>query len=180
MEQKMSPSKSAIQFGVLFGVIMILQLIISFILNIGAENKTFGLVISALNYFVLPFILIYLGCNNYKKNFNDGYITFGECIKIGMSIALIASLIYGIFYIIFNLIFPEFLPDLINKMRSITIKENPSLTSDQLEMSMSIMKKMMNPYITVPLAIVMNCFIALIHSLIIGAIVKKERPQSFN
>lgn len=178
MEQKTSPSKSALQFGVLFGVIMILQLVISYILNIGAENKTYGLIISVLNYFVLPFIFIYLGCNNYKKNHNNGFIKFGECIKIGMSIALIASLIYGVFYFIFTLIFPEFVPDLMRKMSDITQKENPNLTAEQLEMSMSIMEKMMNPYITIPLAIVMNCFIALIHSLIIGAIVKKENPQS--
>jgi hypothetical protein len=178
MKEKTSPSKSALQFGVLFGVIMILQLVISYVLNIGAENKTYGIIISILNYLILPFLFIYLGCDNYKKNYNHGFIKFGECVKIGMSIAFVASLIYGVFYILFNLIFPEFLPDLIRKMTSMTQKDNPNLTSDQLEMSVSIMKKMMNPYITVPLAIVMNCFIALIHSSIIGAIIKRDRPQS--
>lgn len=178
MKEKTSPSKSALQFGVLFGVIMILQLVISYVLNIGAENKTYGIIISILNYLILPLLFIYLGCDNYKKNYNNGFIKFGECVKIGMSIALVASLIYGVFYILFNLIFPEFLPDLIRKMTSMTQKENPNLTSEQLEMSMSVMKKMMNPYITVPLAIVMNCFIALIHSSIIGAIIKRDRPQS--
>jgi hypothetical protein len=78
------------------------------------------------------------------------------------------------------MIFPDFLPDLMNKMSAITAKENPNLSKEQLELSLSIMKKMMNPYITAPLAVVMNCFIALIHSLIIGAIIKNERPQEYN
>lgn len=176
MEQKTSPAKSSIQFGILFGVFMILELVISYVLNIGAENKSFGIVINLLNYLAFPFMFIFLACNNYKKNFNDGFISFGECIKIGLSIALLASILYGVFYIVFNMIFPEFLPSLIDKIRAISIKENPNLTQEQLDMSMSIVKKVMNPYITVPLAIVINCFVALIHSLIIGAFVKNERP----
>ncbi|MFM2213241.1 MAG: hypothetical protein RL427_504 [Bacteroidota bacterium] len=180
MEQKSSTAKASIQFGILFGVIMILELVISYVLNIGAENKAYGIVISILNYFILPFVFIFWGCHNYKKNINNGYITFGESIKTGMSIAFLASLLYGVFYIIFTMIFPDFLPDLMNKMAAITAKENPTMSKEQLEMSLSIMKKMMNPYITAPLAVVMNCFIALIHSLIIGAIIKNERPQEYN
>ena len=179
MEQKTSPAKSSIQFGILFGVFMILELVISYVLSIGAENKTYGISINVLNYLVLPFIFIFLGCSNYKKNFNEGYISLGESIKIGLSIALIATVLYGVFYIIFNMIFPEFIPDLIAKIKSVSIKENPNLTQEQLDMSMSIVKKVMNPYITVPLAIAINCFLALIHSLIIGAIIKNERP-TFN
>jgi FlaA1/EpsC-like NDP-sugar epimerase len=178
MEKTISPSKSALQVGVLFGIIMISELVISFVLNIGTENKTYGTIISLLNYLILPFTFIFVACNNYKKNINNGFISFGECIKIGMSVAFIASLLYGIFYIVFTMIFPEFIPDLIDKITAVTVKENPNMTQEQLDMSLSIVKKMMDPYITAPLAIVMNCFISLIHSLIIGAIVKNERPIS--
>jgi hypothetical protein len=79
---------------------------------------------------------------------------------------------------VFTLIFPEFVPELIEKIMSITIKERPSITKEELDMSLSIMQKMMNPYVTIPLSIVMNCFIYLIHSLIVGAIVKKDANQS--
>lgn len=179
METKTSPGKSSIQFGILFGVIMILELVISYVLNIGTENKAFGVVLNLLNYLVFPFIFIYLGCNNYKTKLNDGFISFGDCIKIGLSIAFIASFLYGVFYIVFNMIFPEFLPDMIEKIKDITQKENPNLTQEQLDMSMAIVQKVMNPYITAPLGIAINCFVALLHSLVIGAIVKKERPATF-
>ena len=179
MEQKTSPAKSSVQFGILFGVIMILELVISFLLNIGADNKSFGIVINLLNYLILPFTFIFLACNHYKKNINNGFVNFSECINIGLSVAFLASLLYGVFYIVFNMIFPEFLTDLIAKITTITIKENPNMTQEQLDMSMSIVKKVMNPYIAAPLAIAMNCFIALLHSLVIGAIVKKDRLNSY-
>jgi len=180
MEKKTTVAKSAIQFGILFGAIMILEFIVGYVLNIDPQtNKTYGIVINLANFIVLPFAFIFIGYNHYKKNINNGFISFGECIKTGMAIAFIASFIYGVFYIVFNIFVPEFIPELVEKITRITIKEKPELTSEQLEMSISIMKKFMSPYITAPIAIVMNCFIALIHSLIIGAIVKKDLNQSF-
>ena len=67
METKISPSKSAMQYGVVFGVIMILQLVISYVFSIDATtNKTYGIVINFLNFLVLPILFIYLGCVNYR------------------------------------------------------------------------------------------------------------------
>ena len=85
MEQKTSPAKSSFQFGVLFGAIMILQLVISYVLNIGTENKTYSIIVNTLNFLILPFTFIYLACNNYKNNLNKGFISLGECIKIGIT-----------------------------------------------------------------------------------------------
>jgi hypothetical protein len=180
MDKTTSPSKSAIQYGVLFGIAMILELVISYVLKLGAENKSYGIIISFLNYLVLPAVFTYLAVTNYKKNHNEGFLSLGESIKIGMTVALIGSILYGVFYFIFTMIFPEFIPEVLEQTRSITIQQNPNMTDDQLDMTMSIMKKMMNPYIMVPVTIVIYCFVYLIHSLIIGAVTKRERPQSFN
>jgi hypothetical protein len=59
------------------------------------------------------------------------------------------------------------------------LKQNPSMTSDQLETGLSMMKKFMNPLIVFPVTIAMYSFFGLIYSLIIGAIVKNAKPQSF-
>jgi hypothetical protein len=45
-------------------------------------------------------------------------------------------------------------------------------------MALSMTEKMMSPFVIVPITIVMYAFIGLIYSLIIGAILKKERPNS--
>ena len=177
MTEATSPSKSAINFGVTFGIIMILQFVIMYVLDINPqESPVIGIIINVVNYLILPFTLIYIAANNYKIKINHGFISMGETIKIGLSVCAIAALLYGIFYLIFNFIFPEFKDELLNKIEEITVKQNPTLTSEQLKMSMKFVKIFMNPYIVVPFTIIMYCVIGLIHSLIVGVIIKKDKP----
>jgi hypothetical protein len=177
MEKTTSPSKSAIQYGVLFGLIMVVEFVISYILNIDpTTNKGFGITLNIINFLVLPITLILLGCNHYKNKINSGFISFGEAIKIGVVICVIGALIYGIFNAIFNVIFPEFTEEILRKTRDVMVQQNPEMPEEQIEMALSWTKKFMSPAIAVPFTVVMYTFIGLIYSLIIGAIVKKERP----
>lgn len=180
MENNVSPAKSGILFGVLFGVIMILEFVIMYIIGMKSlVGTSVGLIVNLANYLILPILFIYIGCNNYKKNINNGFITFSECLKTGVAITFIAGIIYALFNVIFNLIFPDF----INEMASITkeamLQQNPSMTAEQLETGISLMKKFMSPLFVFPVTIAMYSFFGLIYSLIIGAILKNENPQSF-
>ncbi|MEY3500633.1 MAG: hypothetical protein RL308_2302 [Bacteroidota bacterium] len=180
MEQKKSPSKSALQYGVLFGILMILEFVILYVLDIDpVSNPGAGIVINTMNYLVFPVSIITIGCLNYKKKLNEGFISFGECLKIGVTICLIAGLIYGIFSVVFNMIFPEFMEEILKKTKQVMLQQNPSLTTAQLEMAMSMTKKFMSPALMVPVTVAMYSFIGLIYSLIIGAFVKNDNPQSF-
>ncbi len=177
MTKTITPGKSSINFGITFGIIMVLQFVIMYVLNINPqESPAIGVVINILNYLILPFALIYLAANNYKTKINQGFISMGETIKVGLTVCVIASLIYGVFYLIFDFIVPEFKEELLIKIQEITIKQNPTLTSEQLKMSMKFVKIFMNPYIVVPFTIIMYCVIGLIHSLIVGVIIKKNKP----
>jgi hypothetical protein len=179
MEQKMSPSKSALQYGALFGILMVLEFVIVYVMDVDPiSNPTAGIIINTLNYLVFPVGIITIGCMNYKKNLNNGFISFGECLKIGVTICLIAGLIYGIFSAVFNMIFPEFIEELMKKTRQVMLKQNPTMTSAQVEMAISMTKKFMSPAIVIPVTIAMYSFMGLIYSLIIGAFVKNDNPQS--
>jgi hypothetical protein len=177
MTETISPGKSSVNFGVTFGIIMILQFVIMYVLNINPqESPAIGVIVNILNYLILPFALIYFAANNYKTKINQGFISIGETIKVGLTVCAIAALIYGVFYLIFDFIVPEFKEELLLKIQEITVKQNPSLTSEQLKMSMKFVKIFMNPYIVVPFTIIMYCVIGLIHSLIVGVIIKKNKP----
>ncbi|MBP2282871.1 hypothetical protein H4V97_001189 [Flavobacterium sp. CG_23.5] len=180
MENNISPAKSGILYGILFGVVMILEFVIMYIIGMKSlVGTSVGLIVNLANYLILPILFIYIGCNNYKKNINNGFISFSECLKTGVSITFIAGIIYALFNVIFNLIFPDF----INEMASITkeamLQQNSSMTAEQLESGISLMKKFMNPLFVFPVTIAMYSFFGLIYSLIIGAILKNENPQSF-
>ncbi len=179
MEQKTSASKSSFQFGLLFGVLMILEMVVGYTMKIDPQtNKSYGIIISVLNYLIFPLSFIYLGCNNYKIKLNSGFISLGECLKIGVSICVVAGLSFALFSAIFNYFIPEYMEDIYRKMRSVML-ENPKITPEQVDVSLSMIKKFSKPLFSVPLTIVMFAFIGLIYSLIIGAIVKKEANQSF-
>ncbi|TRX39752.1 DUF4199 domain-containing protein [Flavobacterium restrictum] len=179
MENKISPAKSGIMIGVLFGIIMILEFVIMYVIGMKSlVNSSFGIIVNLLNYMVLPILFISLGCGNYKKNINNGFITFGECLKVGIAITFIAAFIYAAFNIIFNLLFPEFINEMVAISKETMIQKNPNMTSKEVEMGIAMMKKFMNPFIVFPVTIAMYSFFGLIYSLIIGAFLKNENPQS--
>jgi len=179
MEKSVSPGKSGLVYGVLFGVIMVLEFVIMYIIGMRSlVGTSAGVIVNIANYLILPLLFIYLGCINYKKNLNNGFITFGECLKVGVSITFIAGLVYGIFNIVFNFIFPDFINEMISISKDAMIKQNPNMASSDMETGLAMMKKFMNPLIVFPVTIAMYSFIGLIYSLIVGAIVKNQNPQS--
>lgn len=179
MENSVKPSKSYLQFGVIYGVIMILIFVLIYALGIDPiKEKTIGLTQSVLSNLILPLLFIYLGCESFKKS-NGGYASFVECLKVGVSIAFVAGLIFAIFNLIFNYVFPEYGADMLKSQRDVMIEQNPNLTGEQVDMGLSIAKKMMSPIFAFPLILVMFSFFGLIYSLIIGLIVKKDNPQGF-
>lgn len=179
MERSVSPGKSGLVYGVLFGVIMVLEFVIMYIIGMRSlVGTSAGVIVNIANYLVLPLIFIYLGCINYKKNLNNGFISYGEALKVGVSITFIAALIYGLFNIAFNFIYPDFINEMISITQDDMIKQNPNITSKEMEMGIEMMKKFMNPLIVLPVTLAMYSFFGLIYSLIVGAIVKNENPQS--
>ena len=180
MENTASPAKSSLIYGLLFGVIMILEFVIGYVMNIDPQtNQGYGIAINVLNFLLLPSVFIYLGCTNYKTKLNSGFITFGECLKIGVTICVIAGLISALFSSVFGMIFPEYFEEMYRKVSRMMMEKNPQMTTEQLDMAISMMKKFSNPAIAIPVSVVMYAFIGLIYSLIIGAIVKKDPNQSF-
>jgi hypothetical protein len=179
MDSNVSPAKSGVLLGVLFGVIMILEFVIMYVIGLKSlVNTSFGTVVNVSNYILLPLLFIYIGCNNYKKNINKGFISLSDCLKVGVGLTVIAALIYGVFNVIFNFIFPEFIDEMIEITKAGMLASTPNITSEQIEMGLSMTRKMMSPYIALPLTLAMYAFFGLIYSLIVGLIVKKDNPQS--
>jgi hypothetical protein len=177
MDKNISPAKSGLLYGVLFGVIMILEFVIMYVIGMKSlVNSSAGLLVNLANYLVLPILFIYLGCNHYKKDINNGFISFSECLKTGVSITFVAALIYAIFNLIFNFIFPDFINEMIEITRDGMLAKNPQMTDKELEMGLGMVKKFMNPFIVFPVTLVMYAFFGLLYSLIIGAIVKNDKP----
>lgn len=176
---KQSPAKAGLFLGLIFGLIMVFETIIGYVMDINpVAYPTYGLVLNFLNFLILPLIFIYLGCTNFRK-LNGGFASFGECLKVGVTICVIAGLVSAVFLVVFNVIFPEYSEELMRKTRDVMLSSNSDMTEEQVEMAIGITRKFMSPFIAVPFTIAVYAFIGLIYSLIIGAIVKKDRNQSY-
>jgi hypothetical protein len=177
--KNITPAKAAVNYGVIFGLLMIVEFIISYALAIDPqENKWVGIVNGLLNSLVFPFIFILLACNYFKKS-TGGYITFGQSLKTGVATAVIAAAVFAVFNIIFNLIFPEFQQEILEKSQSMMVQQNPNMTAEQLKMGIKMAELFSKPYIAFPFTVLWYAFIGLIISLIVGALVKKENPGAF-
>lgn len=181
MKENVSPTKSAVMYGVIFGAIMILEFVLMYVMKPDpVANPWVGISMQLLNYLFFPALFITLACRNFRDNHNGGFISFGQCLKIGVSITVLAAVIYSVFYVVFVLMFPEFINESLEQMKSVQLNQNPNMTDDQLEMTMSMMGKFMQPAWAVPLTILMNAFVGLIISLVVGAIVKRDNPALNN
>jgi hypothetical protein len=179
MDKNISPAKSGTMYGVLFGVIMVLEFVVMYVIGMKSlVNSSAGAIVNIANYLILPILFIYLGCNHYKKDINNGFISFSECLKTGVSITVIAALVYAVFNLIFNFIFPDFMNEMLEITRDTMLTKNPNMTAKELEMGLGMVKKFMNPLIVFPVTIAMYAFFGLLYSLIIGAIVKNDNPKS--
>ncbi|MCC9061526.1 DUF4199 domain-containing protein [Flavobacterium piscisymbiosum] len=179
MEKNTSPAKSSVIYGVLFGVIMVLEFVIMYVIGMKSlVNSSAGSIVNIANYLILPILFIYIGCNNYKKNINNGFISFSECLKIGISITFVAAFVYATFSVIFNFIFPEFINEMIDISKEGMLAKNPQMAAKEMEMGITMIKKFMNPFIVFPVTLVMYSFFGLLYSSLIGAIIKNNNPQS--
>jgi hypothetical protein len=179
MENKVKPNKSHLQFGVFFGLILVFLFVVVYVAQIDViKDRAIGTSVSFLNYLFLPVLFVYLACSHFKKN-NNSFISFVECLKVGVSVVFIGGLIFATFNVIFNLIFPDYIQEILSQTRQVMLQQNPELTSEQVEMALSMTKKFSSPFFATPILLAIFTFLGFIYSLIIGLIVRKENLNGF-
>ncbi len=179
MNENSLPKKqtSHIQFGVLYGVLMILGFVLVYLLKIDSNEKPMiGRFLSVCSYFIFPVVLLFFGIKIAKKN-NSGTISVTECLKIGVSIAFIGAFLFGLFNVIFNLVFPEYLDKILIQTRKIMLEQDPNMKELQIQNGLSMTRKFSSPFLSFPFTILLFSFLGLVYSLIIGLIVRTEKSQ---
>jgi hypothetical protein len=88
---------------------------------------------------VVAFSLIFVGVKNYRDKQNDGTISFGKALKIGLLITLIASTIY---VIVWQIDYYFFIPDFYEKYSAHIIRDMKAqgATLAQIQQQMAVNK----------------------------------------
>jgi len=174
MEDQQKPTnKTALQFGIILGIVSILISVIIYALGMAYDQdwKT-GMI-----GFLAMIIIIFLGIKKYKE-FNGGFLTLGEALKTGITIALIGAIISVIYsYVFMNFIEPDFIANTMAGAEEKMLERNPNLTDEQIEQALSFSRKMMSPGIMSQIGLLWSVFLGFIISLISGLILKKTEDQ---
>jgi ethanolamine transporter EutH len=108
----------SIKFGLIAGAIVTLFMITSTSLAYNKPNIKIGEILGYSGMLV-AFIFVFIGVKSYRDKYCNGFITFGEAFKIGLTITVIASCFYVLTWLIEYYVF---MPDFMDKFIKISIE----------------------------------------------------------
>lgn len=119
-----------------------------------------------------------MAIEQYKKA-NEGFLSIGEAIKVGVVVAVIAGVIGAIYQVIYTTIID---PDYYEKVVEVTMKKMTGITSNFTEEQMEEFQDKMyanKPSIvsSFSTSVIFSAIGGLIISAIVGAVKKKEQPM---
>jgi len=172
MENKTTTSKTIIiNYGLILGGISIFISLIQYAVGDHLEQKKIYGIIS----FLLIIVAIILAVKNFKKN-NEGYLSFGEAVKIGVGLCVVSSIIIITYNLIFmNFIEPDFMNQLLAKQEEMMF--NNGMNEEQIKAAMAMAQKFKGPFISSAFGIIMSAFVGFVISAITGAILKNSREE---
>ena len=168
MEEKTSTARVALKYGVLGSVVI---MVYSTILNVSglAQNK----VLSSLS-FGLMLVAIVLAMKDFKEK-NSGFMTYGE----GLGLGSLTSAVMGLLTSAFTMFYIQFIDNTLlaqglDKVRE--DMESRGMDDAQIDQAMELSQKFMSPGVVFVMGVFGYVVMGFIVSLIIAAIMRKEKP----
>lgn len=131
---------------------------------------------------LVAFSLIFVGIKNYRDKHNDGIISFGKALKIGLLITLVASTIYVVVWMIDNYFF---IPDFYEKYSAHIVAKMKSAGASAAEIQKQIAENQKmgemykNPFFKAMFTYIEILPVGIIVSFV-AALILKRRPKTDN
>lgn len=171
--QTASTKKIGLNYGLILGLISVAFSVIIWVLGYAIERPWWTSVLS----FVIMLLVIVYGLKAFKSG-NSGFMSLGQAIKTGLTIALIAGIISALYtYVFVTVIEPDFVGQILEETERQMYEQNPNITSEQAEMGLSMTEKFTSPWMMAIFTIIGSLFFGFIISLIAGLIMKNNKPE---
>ncbi len=173
MEQNQPKTgKYALNFGVILGVISVVFALMLYSLDMHYQG---GFAVMGVSL-VLTIIFIVIGMMQFKKA-NNGFMSFGQALKIGVGISLVGAVIGVLFnQILVNFIDPETMTKAIEYQREQLIAAG-QLSIEQIDAQMEMGKSFSTPVMQIAFGLLGSLFFGFILSLVPALILKKSNPK---
>ena len=167
----------ALRNGILLGLASVAFTVLLYVTDFLYTDNTLLAIITWLINIAISVVFIVMAVEQYKKA-NEGFLSIGEAIKVGVLVAVIAGVIGAIYQVIYATIID---PDYYDKVVEVAMKKMSAMANFNEEQLEEFQDKMYanKPSIasSFSLSIVFSAIGGLIISAIVGAIKKKERPM---
>ena len=168
----------ALRNGILLGLASVAFTVLLYVTDFLYTDNTLLAIITWLINIAISVVFIVMAVEQYKKA-NEGFLSIGEAIKVGVLVAVIAGVIGAIYQVIYTTVID---PNYYEKVVEVAMKKMSGITSNFTEEQMEEFQNKMyssKPSIasSFSLSIVFSAIGGLIISAIVGAIKKKERPM---
>lgn len=166
-------SKFSLNYGLLLAAISIAFSLILFSSDLHYQQDW---KVSVINVVIMIAVLV-IGIYQFRKA-NDGFLTLGQALKVGVGIALVGAVIGIVYQMIFiNFIEPDFMTKVMEIRKAEMISQNPEMTQEQIDGAVEMMESFSGPGIMVAFALIGSLFFGFIISLISGLILKRSKPD---
>jgi len=168
MEEKTSTARVALKYGVLGAVV---AMVYSTILNVSGLGQNTWLASAS---YIFMIVAIFLGMKEFREK-NQGFISYGE----GLGLGSLLSAVLGVLSAAFNLFYIQFIDNSLLGQGLDRIREDMERQGKddaQIEQALEVTQKFMSPGIMFVSVVFVTLISGFIISLIVAAIVRKEKP----
>ena len=175
MENQADSKSIILNNGLYFGLLMIVASLIPYALGMHLEPIS-GYVNFAV---ILVGIILFpiLGMNKFKSS-GDGFMSWGQGVKIGVGIVIVGTLLGTLYQVLFtSVIEPEFYTQVEEVTRRALV--DAGLTEEQIEMQIEMQGKFQGTPIGYGVGFLFMTFIGFVSSAIIAAVKKKSEEDTY-
>jgi hypothetical protein len=172
MENSSKSSKSImLNFGLYSGLAAILISVLTYALQIHYQPPGWVSIVQI----AIAFALVFMGLKAFRSS-NEGFMSVGEGLKIGMGITIVGSIIAIIYQQIFlNVIEPDFMLNAMEIQKQAWVEAG--LTSEQIKASEEMASKFQTPLMVSAFALLFSLFLGFVISLISAVILKNKKEE---
>ncbi|WP_439130935.1 DUF4199 domain-containing protein [Polaribacter sp.] len=175
MENQADSKGIILNNGLYFGLLLVVASLVPYALGMHLEPTAgyinFGVILLGIILFPI------LGMNKFK-NTNEGFMSWGQGVKIGVGIVLIGTIISTLYQLVFtSVIEPDFYAQVEEVTRLALV--DAGLTEEQIEMQLEMQGKFQGTAVGYGMGLLFMTFIGFISSAIIAAVKKKSEEDTY-
>lgn len=166
-ENKNSMFKTSLNYGAIYGGIIVIYSIIMYLLNISTQKWTqwlmYPIMIAALAWLLIKF----------RNEHCGGFISYGKAVLMGLLISLFAAIISAFYtFVLMKFIDPNITAQIISQAEQNMVESG--MQDDQIAMAMTMVEKFTNPTFIAITSIFSLTLVGLLLSIFIAIFVKKK------